>query len=98
MNKYIVMAVYRCEVNGKAADARDFQSILVKARTSRQAIRKIAGLKLTRYKNTDGYWVKWPLVDIMSCALLGGQADMEEVVGFIAGKAELYGKLSLKKP
>lgn len=99
VNKYIVSVVFRCEINSKDTGSRDFKAILVKAQNEEEAIKKIFKNRIEKYKNTDGEWVKWILIDMFSISKFSKlNKDMEEIASFIAEKKELYGKTSLINP
>jgi len=97
--RYIALVGFCCLISGKDSGSRDIQAIEVTAKSIPEVVRKISKMPISKYKNTEGKMVRWQLVDIFHVGMVSSRPkDMEELTGFIVGKSELFGKVSLVKP
>ena len=85
MEPSLVIAAYRCEIDGKREESIDIQVRYFKHGTRAQIEESLRAEPLHTYPNDSGAVVTWPLVGILASELFDTQVHGAEIVGFITG-------------
>ena len=89
MKKFLAIAIYRSYIQGVASDSLDFQTRYYKDESDESVRESIETQVPESFKNSTGEAVEWRLVKIMAVDELLPVDSGDELIGFIAQKAEI---------
>jgi len=83
MKKYLVVASYKCFINGVQTNTIDTRVICKQAKSIDAAKLEVIKLPIHEYDNIDNNKVEWKFKDILSVEEFIKFEDGKELIGFI---------------